>query len=113
LRDLGEDVSSTAVSNWFAGSTQARPALVDKLAQILEADPAWLATGAGRGPQQERSSGKSADNVAKSPAVETVDIPVPIRPGVVVRLTGIPNDLTSSEARKLANVVLALASIGS
>ena len=35
--------------------------------------------------------------------------PVPIRPNVVIKITGIPSDLTKTEASKIANVVLALA----
>lgn len=35
--------------------------------------------------------------------------PIAIRPDVVVRIQGLPFDLTESEARKIANVVLALA----
>ena len=35
--------------------------------------------------------------------------PVPIRPTVIVKITGIPSDLSKVEATKIANVVLALA----
>ncbi len=35
--------------------------------------------------------------------------PIPLRDGVVVRIACIPSDLTTAEARKIANVVLALA----
>jgi len=35
--------------------------------------------------------------------------PIPIRPDVVVRIQGLPFDLTESEARKIASVILALA----
>lgn len=38
-----------------------------------------------------------------------VEFPVPIRPGVVVTLAGIPSDMTHREAAKIANVVMALA----
>ena len=38
-----------------------------------------------------------------------IAFPVPIRPGRVVRIVGVPSDLSKSEARKIANVVLALA----
>lgn len=37
--------------------------------------------------------------------------PIAIRPDVVVRIQGLPFDLTESEARKIANVVLALAGV--
>jgi hypothetical protein len=109
LRDLGEDVSSTAVSNWFAGYTQARPALVAKLAQILGVDAAWLATGQRNEAQAGPGAGAQSPAEARPPGAETVDIPVPIRPGLIVHLAGLPIDLSPTEARKLANVVLALA----
>jgi hypothetical protein len=35
--------------------------------------------------------------------------PIPIRPDVVVRIQGLPFDLTDAEARRIANVILALA----
>lgn len=35
--------------------------------------------------------------------------PVPIRPDVIVRIIGIPSDLTKKEATRIANIVLALA----
>jgi len=38
-----------------------------------------------------------------------VSFPIPIRPGTVVKLVGIPSDLTRREANKIANIVMALA----
>jgi len=38
-----------------------------------------------------------------------VSFPIPIRPDTVVRLVGIPSDLTKREATKIANIVMALA----
>jgi hypothetical protein len=40
-----------------------------------------------------------------------VTFPVPIRPNVVVRIVGVPSDLTKREAAKIANVVVALATV--
>jgi len=37
----------------------------------------------------------------------TFDIPIHLRPGVVVQLNGLPADLTTNEAKKISNVVLA------
>lgn len=42
------------------------------------------------------------------PMTDTI-IPVEIRPGLIVRIQGIPLDLTEAEANKIARVVLALA----
>ncbi|MDO8358834.1 MAG: hypothetical protein Q7T08_02195 [Devosia sp.] len=41
--------------------------------------------------------------------VSTFNVPIPVRPGVLVQLNGIPTDLTRSEATKIANVVMAMA----
>jgi hypothetical protein len=38
-----------------------------------------------------------------------IAFPVPIRPDKIVRLVGIPSDLTKREATKIANVIMALA----
>jgi len=42
---------------------------------------------------------------------ETSDVifPIPLRPNLVVKLVGIPGDLSKREAQKIANVVIALA----
>lgn len=41
-------------------------------------------------------------------AVETIVFPIPLRPGVIVRVSGIPEDLTPDEATKIGSVILAL-----
>jgi hypothetical protein len=109
LRDLGEDVSSTAVSNWFAGYTRARPDLTEKLAQILGRDAAWLrGDETGNATLKAIASGNTATHTGnQSVDVSTVDIPIPLRPGLIVRIEGIPTDMTGTEAQKLANVILA------
>jgi site-specific recombinase XerC len=40
---------------------------------------------------------------------EEVIFPIPLRPNLVIKLVGVPGDLTKREARKIANVVMALA----
>jgi len=40
-----------------------------------------------------------------------IAFPVPIRPNVVVRIVGIPSDLTKKEAAKIGNVIAALATV--
>lgn len=45
-----------------------------------------------------------------SPAFDVAEIlPIPIRPGLVIRVQGIPFDLKVSEAKKIANVIIAMA----
>lgn len=40
--------------------------------------------------------------------IEAIEFPIPIRKGVIVRVAGIPSDLTPEEATKIGNVILAL-----
>lgn len=41
--------------------------------------------------------------------LDTYNVPVPIRTDVIVQLNGIPFDLSPNEAKKISNVILALA----
>lgn len=50
----------------------------------------------------------SACKQTYGPADDAI-IPVEIRPGLIVRIHGIPLDMTQAEADKIARVVLALA----
>lgn len=101
LARLGSEVSATAVTNWFNGYTQASPALMAKLAQVLGVDVKWLSA----------SDGAQSDDAATPVVtykVDTFDFPIPLRPGMVVTVRGLPLDITETEARKLANVLIAL-----
>lgn len=54
---------------------------------------------------------RSTKTVKSDPTTEHVEdltFPIPIRKGVIVRVTGIPSDLTPEEATKIGNVILAL-----
>ena len=73
-------------------------------------------------PKQSKGAGATAKNVktqtddaeaapqasATMPALETV-FPIPIRDGVVVKIYGLPFDLTESEANKISAVIKAMA----
>jgi hypothetical protein len=109
LRDFGEEVSSTAVHNWFAGYTRARPDLTAKLAVILGRDVAWL-RGDETGNVNPKATGGGNigyQTVNRPVDISAVDIPIPLRPGLIVRIEGIPTDLSGAEAQKIANVILA------
>ena len=54
---------------------------------------------------------KPAAKEIKVSDAQTVEIPVPIRDDTVVRLVGVPYDLTAKEARKIAAVIAALADV--
>lgn len=41
--------------------------------------------------------------------VNEVTFPIPIRPGLIVQISGVPEDLSKDEATRIANVILALA----
>lgn len=51
----------------------------------------------------------TATSIQVSAPVSSNIIPIPIRPNLTVRIHGIPFDLTSAEAKKLAAVIQALA----
>ena len=68
----------------------------------VKKEPQQTATRASSSPAESNpGSGHSPVNV----------FPIAIRPDVVVRIQGLPFDLTETEARKIANVVLALATV--
>ncbi len=101
LARLGGDVSATAVTNWFKGYTKAGPELMSKLAQVLGVKATWLSAA------DDAQSEGVLDPVV-SYKVNTFDFPIPLRPGLVVNVRGVPLDISEGEARKLANVLLAL-----
>jgi hypothetical protein len=49
-------------------------------------------------------------SVTEAPPAEVNILPVPIRPGLTIKIQGLPFDLTISEASKIANVIKAMAS---
>lgn len=58
---------------------------------------------------QQNGPAKQSNSMVSDQTVETMVFPIPIRPGLIVKVAGIPSDLTSSEARKISNVIIALA----
>jgi hypothetical protein len=69
--------------------------------------------GAAQGTQEAAPAGggaSAATPTAAAPAFDAASIlPIPLRADLVVRIQGIPFDLTEPEAKKIANVVLAMA----
>lgn len=49
----------------------------------------------------------------RNPTLQTISIPIPLRGTCVVTISGVPMDLTEQEAKRIANVIVALASSGS
>lgn len=37
--------------------------------------------------------------------IETIDVPIPLRPGMILTLPGIPTDLTNEEAERIASIL--------
>jgi len=37
--------------------------------------------------------------------VETIDVPIPIRPGMILTIPGVPTDLTNEEAERIASIL--------
>jgi hypothetical protein len=52
---------------------------------------------------------QSTQSVSPEAHVDAMVFPIPIRPGLVVKVAGIPPDLSAAEARKISNVIMALA----
>ncbi len=89
---------------------------------------AWKESPIAFRPSKRNASKKAKAQVTASPVVQnspgkgpssadiatalTHSLPIPIRPDLIVRVDGIPYNLTQSEAKKIANVVLAMASEG-
>lgn len=74
--------------------------------------PKKASGGAGQAAPQNGVTAAPQLPVAPAPSVETHDhlvFPIPIRPGLVVKLMHIPADLSTGEAEKIAQVVRALA----
>lgn len=74
-----------------------RPSLTAKAAPSTKQDKPELAN-----TREQRSGTVQLDS-------NDVAFPIPIRPDKVVRLVGVPSDLTKREATKIANVIMALA----
>jgi hypothetical protein len=61
------------------------------------------------GQAEVRDRSQDGGNAAGERKAEGLTFPVPIRPGLIVQLQGVPFDLTAGEAEKIAQVVKALA----
>lgn len=57
------DVSAEAVRKWFSGEARPRPAMMKKLASVLEVDEAWLSLGVAPdvGPKERKARNAVAD----------------------------------------------------
>lgn len=68
--------------------------------------------GISKTPSNPKGAKEDANIYKKVEPAETgpgITFPIPIRPDVVIKISGIPSDLTKKEASKVANVILALA----
>jgi hypothetical protein len=68
-----------------------------------------------RPPQDQQESREAhqatstrAHQETKERTVDALELPIPIRADLIVRLVGVPFDLRRSEAQRIANVVLAM-----
>jgi site-specific recombinase XerC len=68
-------------------------------------------TSSKRDKEEKKPEGKAKLEMPRTDDVvdEEVVFPIPLRPNLVVKLVGIPRDLTKREATRIANVVVALA----
>jgi hypothetical protein len=98
LREQGLLVSVEAVRKWLSGEGRPRQDTCEKLAAVLQTDAVELYMGCG--------SALPITNAADIMPAEQI-LPIAVRDGVVVRITGLPLDLTTSEATRIANIVKA------
>jgi hypothetical protein len=61
------------------------------------------------GRTSSKAGGSPSRETGVSPGLDSLVFPIPLRPGVVVKLCDIPPDLTDAEAEKVAAVIKALA----
>ncbi len=66
--------------------------------------------------KQSKPETYQSETSSESPSVlikraNTIDIPVALRPDCVIQINGVPIDLKQSEAKKIANVIMAMATI--
>ena len=86
-----------------------------------------MGTGSTRPSQPKETKTRSTEQISKAeadlkrvdavqtdahthPALPTIDFPIPLRPGCIVYVNGLPVDLTKAEATKISNVVVAMIS---
>lgn len=102
LEERGTVVTIESVRRWLAGEGRPRQDKCEDLAKVLGVDGTWLYMGKETSPPYQSQA---------TPVIhETDDIPVlpiKLRPGLIVTVSGLPLDLSSAEARKIANIILA------
>jgi hypothetical protein len=69
-----------------------------------------LSSGDDRSSHPMLSPKREASTFLPAPAASVSILPIPIRPDLTVHVQGLPYDLTSAEAAKIANVIRAMAS---
>lgn len=99
LAQKGLNVSVESIRKWLDGESRPKQEKCEVLAQVLGIDAARLYMGIGPA-NEERSS--TPPSLARTPV-----LPIAIRDGVIVEISGLPLDLSQAEATKLANILLA------
>jgi hypothetical protein len=107
LSERGVKVSTESVRKWLSGEVRPREEKGRALADVLGADVGWLLIGS----KVEFSDDFSVPGVETRANDAALDVPIALRPSTIVRVSGIPFDLTKPEAQKIANIILAHASV--
>jgi hypothetical protein len=113
-RRTNEKFAPESVRKWHEGIAMPRPAKIAILAEILGCNAVWLQTGHGDRNEPMLASHDSISTFLdekSSKSSETAVIPIPLRPGLTIEVRDVPSDLTLGEAKKIANVILAYASV--
>lgn len=73
---------------------------------------AVVASGAGSAAGMSAATAVSQPTVSSTLPTGANILPVPLRPDLTIQIAGLPFDLTSAEAKKIANIILAHAADG-
>lgn len=95
----GEVLTAETCRKWHEGEAQARRDKIHTLATILEADPVWLETGyhsTNYPPFSENEKDESPNSIT-----------IAIRSDITVVIQNLPNDLSATEAQRVANIIQA------
>ena len=96
-------VSGQCVSNWLNGRTAPRDEALNALAAILKVKPSWLAA------HFQGSAEPNEINEKEGQQASRYSLPVPLSADREISICNIPFDLTVAEAKRIANVIIALA----
>jgi hypothetical protein len=101
----------TDFKNYRADPLNFKVALVPKPSNVRAEKTAARPTATTTAPAAAQQVLHTNHHVFVSPSEIEIVVPIPIRPNTIVKIVGLPSDLTKQEAAKLANVIQAFATV--